>query len=793
MSPFHVRTALLVLTGLSCLASAQPTGVYQPAGGTPTAWSINENHTLIWGGQPYLPVGVRIQGNSADIAAAKASGVTDVIVELAASGAGWKEAFAALEAAQLRYIVAIDSLAPMARGFAVEPAGYRINGIFGERVISVKLPGALGAYALLVLRRDGSVIKSFRPPVENGLLQLKVEAGNELEHALLIYPEMRSLQQPDFWDALDQHRDNLLTSLKRNPPGPGFRGILNPMGALVNLPSSAAKFIPSSAYFRFELRQYLENKYKNVNTAMRAWSMSASSIDTFEELARCVPLWSGTRGLSLLWDPVAEQSAIVENKRSAAWGDIGEVIAMTTGKRYQRLVSAIRSVTDVPVVQEWAGWNPIYEGDTPPVDGVGYRTDGSSPTQILETASRAVSSVSRWRKPGWLISSSIELGSDVGALNPVLTDLTSIGARGWFVANATPDMTKAVVASAALKDASPATYKPIPVYFPENALNPAMPQGLGGNRWWLPTPFAGDRLDLGSRLFAYRMRGPNDNYVAMWTAGEPRRVLLKVAAPKSFTFKSVDGTDPDPKITKKGLEVTVTSTPLLIYGPDEIPVPVEAQLEINDKFQRLMKVAEDRKANSSEENFLFRDAVSSFNTNPGGSYTTMRLQFLRLLYKLGSFTWIEAETSRPNTFSEVATVPGCSGSSVLALTTEIGSDIQTYQVEYNVPVKSTVEQEVWIAARIPAERRADLKVNIGGQIMGISGEPVSLYGLGYGWYRLGTTRLAGAMSKMQIEISSPKGADLALDTIVLFPGAFRPNGVFMPQPFDWASISLKKK
>jgi hypothetical protein len=792
MSPLKVRLCLLAFLLGSAIAPAQPSGTYQPANGPGVPWNLNENHTLIWGGQPYLPVGLRIEGTVASISAAKAAGVSDVIVELPASGSNWKEAFAALEAAQMRYIVAIDSLAPMARGYAVEPAGYRINGIFGEKVVSVKLPGALSAYSVLVLRRDGSVIKTFRPPIENGLLQLKLQAGNELEHALLIYPEMRSLQQPDFWDALDEHRDSLLTAIKRNPPGPGFRGMLNPMGALVNLPSSSAKFVPTSSYFRFELRQFLENKYKNVNTAMRSWSMSVSGIDSFEELARCVPLWSGTRGLPLLWDPVQDQTAIVESKRSAAWNDIGEVIAMTTAKRYQRLASAVRALVDVPVVQEWAGWNPIYEGDEPPVDGVAYRTDGATPNLLLESASRAISTVSRWRKPGWLLSSSIEL-PDAGSLGPVLTDLTSVGARGWFVANAAPDLVKAVAAASGLRDGSPATYRPIPVYFPENALNPAMPQGLGGNRWWLPTPYAGDRLDFGSRLFAYRMRGTNDNYVALWTAGEARRIKIKVAAPKSFTFRTVDGTDPDVKQTKQGIEVTVTSTPLLISGPDEIPVPVEAQVEVNDKFMRLMSVAEDRKANTSEEAFLFRDALASFNTNPGGSYATMRLQFLKLLYKLANYSWIEAEISRPNTFSEVTPVPGCSGGNVLSLTTEIGSEVQTYEVSYNVAVRTTVEQEVWIAARIPAERRGDLKVNIGGQLMGISGEPVSLYGLGYGWYRLGTTRLAGSMVQLKIDISSPRGADLALDTIVLYPGNFRPNGVSMPQPFDWANIKLKKK
>ena len=92
-------------------------------------WSIAPEHRPVWDGRPYVPIGARISGTPESIAAAKAAGIEDVVVELPVSGAGWSEAFQALEKAKMRYLIDIDSAAPSAVGIGVEPAGYRIDDI----------------------------------------------------------------------------------------------------------------------------------------------------------------------------------------------------------------------------------------------------------------------------------------------------------------------------------------------------------------------------------------------------------------------------------------------------------------------------------------------------------------------------------------------------------------------------------------------------------------------------------------------------------------------------------------
>ncbi len=782
MPTSRITGPALLIVALGGSALAQPSGTYRG-----TAWEINENHTLKWGGQPYLPVGARIPGNVAAIDAAKAAGITDVLVELPASGQGWKEAFAALEARGMRYLLAVNSLAPGALGYAVEPSGYRINGVKGPRELAVKLPGVLAVFGILALRSDGSVTRSFELPVEDGWLRTRLAPGNDLENTFLMYPRTRSLGQPDFWEGLDEHRDNLLIALKRTPPGPGLRGIVNPLGETTPTGLASARFVPASAFFQLELRGFLEQKYKNLETALRAWGMGASFIDSWEEMARVVPLWSGTRGVSQVWDPVSKGLASCDSRKSTAWTDIGEVLATSASRRLQRLVVAVRSLADVPVIQEWSGWSPAYERQDPSLDGIAARVRGFSPSEVVGSTGRAASTVLRWPRHGLLFATEMDLPTGAEApttLKAVAEDLGSLGLRGLFARADNPEARKLIAGLAAERaaDTTLATYGPTAFYFPENASNPAVAQRLPGGRWWLPAPFSGDRLDFGAPYEAYRMEDPRGGSIfAIWRTDGVGRVKFAMNTPKSATIVTADGSDAQPKISKEGLEITVGQSPLFILGSTEVPVPIEAFVRMQSNFEVLKKKAEDAKLNTTEETFLFRDNINSFKENPGGTFTTLRKLYRKLAYALGKFVWIEAESARDNTFSEALALPGCSNGSVLNLKTEIGQESQTYQAEYSIPSRTEEEQEIWIAARIPAERRGDLVARIGSQEFRILGDPLSLYANGFGWYRLGTTRLSGAPAKLVIEVSSPRGADLALDAILVTPGSFRPNGVFPPE------------
>lgn len=800
--PFVRRFLAAALTGLVlCSAYAQRReGVYRPVGGQPTPWKIDDQGTLVWGAEPYLPVGARIEANAESIAAAKKAGVKDVIVDLPASGAGWAETFASLEAAGMRYVLRIGSMAPLAHGYAIEPQGYRISGIRESKSYAVPIAEATSAFVVLANQQSGMTLDAKRVPVKNGILTYEVGGIPAVDHVLLIYPELKGLEAPDFWRGLDEQRDTILGSLRRFPPGKGLRAIVNPLGRLLNLPGRDIRFVPNDPAFHEDFASMLEGRYKSMETLFKQWSMSSSDLSssfmkegkavsaTWLDVARLVPLWSTTRGASLLWDPKTDKTYVCENKKSRIWADLSDAIHAVAQRRIGRLVASIHGVTDVPILQEWEGWVTPYETSQPGFDGIGVRTTGSRPSQIIETASRAASTTFRWTKPGWFAATDVELSADsLNAFPGVTDDLTSMGARAVFLHTDSPGALQTVADTAKrIAENAPLMSVGAPIYFPENAMNPAAAQRLVGSRWWLPTPTDGNRIDMGSSYFAYRISDFTGHKIVLW-AKQPGRVLLRVVDPKPLVFTSCDGSNPNPKPTRGGVEVTLNEWPLVISGSEEIPVPDPAYKETETQFSLLTDEAARRHRDLSEDRMAFREAVDGFERNPGGSFSLMRQVLRRASISLASYVWIEAERTSDNNFSEAVSGAGCSGAAALALRTTLTPE-GGYVATYTVPVRSRVDQEVWIAARIPAEKRNELTVNIGGQELTITGDGQSPYGNGFAWYKLGVTRLSGNSTKLKVNVVPTGASDLALDAILITPYPFRPNGVQIPDALDYSAM-----
>lgn len=773
-------------------------GVFRTDGGSGTPWSIDANGTLQWGEAPYAPVGVHVT-NADQIDRAGAAGIKDVVVDLPANGNGWAEALRKLDGGGFRYMIRVDSLAPAATGTAVDPRGYRIPGITKSRPFVLELPGATSAYVVLAAQRDGHVVEQAVIPVRDGqgFYEAKIP-GDSNEHVLLVYPRTSSLEMTDCWDGLDRHRDALLLALKRNRPGAGFRGIINPLGSTVGLPGRDPRFVPDSPWFRLELRRLLEERYRTVETAVRTWALGTSDFltydvqtatdkgkasATFDDMARLVPLWSGARGVPLLYDPVRNKTFAVDQRRSLAWNDIADAMGAAYAKRYARLVDAIRSQVDVPVIQEWAGWTGAYERADSRLSGIGMMVKGDSPSQLAEQGAGAASSLLRWPQRGWLVATRIDPGKDPAAVAPVYDDLASMGSMAEFYRF--DDATLAAVGELAKRGLSPASVQP--VFYPENANDPAKPQRLPGGRWWLPTPVNGERLDFGKHYFGYR----TETGFALWT-DQPGKTKLLMVVPKEATFQTLDGSDPEAKTVKGGVEVNLTEVPLLINSR-EMPVPEPALTGVVSSFVALIKAndqpVDPRKVISGEAmakvdltdmSVQFQSFLKGMDRNPGGNYRQLQDVYRDALFRASDFLWIEGENSSKNNFSEALAVPGCSGGGALTLQARLASD-DGYFSEYEIPVRTIADQEVWLAARIPEGRTDDVQVLIGGQLLTIEGPPVRKYGQGFAWYKLGTTRLAaGGNSRVRVQVARPMGGNFAVDVILLTPVPFAPNGFVRP-------------
>ncbi len=737
-----------------------------------------------------MPLGLRVDGSATEISAAQKAGASDLIVDLPSNGMGWKDAFSTLEAAHSRYFVSLSSLAPMAQGFAVEPEAYRISGLTKPRTISLSLPGCKSVLVVLVQRRDNDLQKLERVKIVDGQFNYVAKPLNDLEHILYLYPETSSLETPDCWEGLDAHRDTILAALRQSPPGAGLRGIINPAGQMLPLKPGELRFVPNTPYFMVEYRAFLEAKYRNVDTLQKTWGMRASGIEDFDTMARLVPLWSAAGvGVSMLWDPKTDRTYLVENRRSHIWQDLREMVSAAVSRRFTRLVAAIRSVANVPVIQDWAGWSSLTEGSAP-FDGIGMQAAGSSPSAIAASASRATSSVLRWSKPGLLIATRVRADKD--SLPNTLDDLTSLGARGCFFDFSDLPSRKAALSLTPL-DASLSENPPSPLFFPENAMNPAQAQRLPFGKWWLPSPVGGNRIDLGSRFFGYRMDDSSRAATVIWTTLPAGRYKLHFANSAGVTFESIDGTDPKPKAGKGWVEVTMGNYPLIVTGTEEIPIPDIALNETNARYNAMLTMIEGGRSAAIEERYMYASPLAAFDRNPGGSFAAMRAQYDRAVQKVAMFTWIEGEATKDHNFSGPLALPECSNGGCLILRTRFEDPTQVYRASYSVQAKSGVEQEVWVAAKIPNNAKDCIQVNIGGQIMTAQSGPLSPYGSGFAWYKMGTTRLTPGNARINVEASLPTGGEVAIDAILLYPGTFTPNGVTVPDPVDFETLLAPKK
>lgn len=747
------------------------------------AWRINENNTLFWNEQAYMPVGLRIEGTTQAIEEARAAGVKDVIIDLPADGTGWKQTLLALDQAGMRYMIAISSLAPTCTGVAVEPQGYRVPGIAAPRHIDLNIPAASAGLVALVTQRDSSVQMTQRVKMPGGLLSIDVDPKNELEHVLLVYPIVNELKVPDYWAGFDARRDELIGALRNNKPGVGFRGIVNPMGRLLSFPSLDTQFVPTHPIFQLELEAFLRQKYTSIQTAIRSWALATNNIENFGQLSKLVPLWSATRGVTLLWNPDSEEVVGCESKRSTAWKDIQEVLRATSARRYARFVQAIQKVVDVPVLQEYAGWSGPYSGQESALTGVGMTMEGGSPASLIESGCRAASTVLRWRQPGWLVVTSLDITTDnqaEGLLADTLSDASSMGARGWFVRARSDAMRKAVATSTLGADASLATWRTTALFYPESAMNPAAPTRLPGGRWWLPSPGGGNRVDLGPNYAAYRYTDGIENFVAMWSIGVPRKTAVRLADPKKAVFETIDNSQTGAKIVKNTVELTIPTTPIILRGSDEIPIPQDAIDTTSLELVALLERAGNRPG-AGEESYRMKENLNALDRNPGGAFDALRLQINKLNVAVSAYVWIEGETSRETNFSEPLAVPGTSKNAVLSLRSRLASPPEGYFATYNPVIRVEGQHEIWVAARIPPKARDTFFLRIGDQVMKIERGPVSLYANGYGWYRMGEVSLVKGPIQMQIAVDSKDGADLAIDVVLVSPERFNPNGVYPPR------------
>lgn len=749
--------------------------------GASDRWSIDSDRGLIWAGTPYRPVGLRIEGSPAAIQATYDAGVRDVLIDLNLEVAKWKNAIALLDKLEMRYTIALDVAAPACVGVTVQPESYRIPNFKAERYFEFPLPNCDWAYVALVYSRDGALAKGMKVPTKSGYFAAKVVPDSDSDQVLLFYPHQRELQVPDYWSNFDEHRDQLLRCLVTSQPGPGFRGLVNPLGEVPAF--EPANFVPTNNLFRRELELYLKQKYTSVNSAVRGWAVSAGDFSSFKEMAALVPLWGTNRGIALCLDPDRQATFRTDMAKSQAWNDIQAVMTATASRRYRRLVESIQQLADVPVIQDWKGWNGPYVLGSG-LSGLGTKIRGQVAEPIAAEVGPVTTTSQAWSKPSWLVCTDAE-APDAGTAQTLVQASGGMGVRAWFF-KGSPTVIQGVSAT------NVSRIRTIP--FPIGAANPIVPGPLPNGAWWLAGPGAGNRLDLGKGFVGYRYTDQRGSFSAIWVAPgtAARRVKLLAGIPEGWQFESTSGYDPNPRIVKGGIEVSIGASPLLIRGTEELPVPEESVQEALGQWETIKQRLSDGRRSINEDTLEFEEAVKGLVRNPSGSFAQIRSTINRINLGLANFNWIEAESSRTHTFSGIERESGISGNAALALHSRLSSDLFPLRASYPFESRANGPHTIWLAARIPTPDRGRVRVRIGEQIFQVNAVPATTYGTGFSWFEVGELNLsAGQVLDLIVEVSGAKSVDLALDAVMVTPSAFRPQGPIPPMTIAVGKIPKK--
>ncbi|MBS1708335.1 MAG: hypothetical protein JSS65_06380 [Armatimonadetes bacterium] len=754
------------------------------------SWSVNANHTLVWGDKPYLPVGVRIKGGAGQATKALAAGIRDFVVDLPADGGGWAETVGELEKASARYVVAVGTTSPRAKVFAVEPDEYRVPDLEGAYHFNFSIPNADRALVMMVQQTSAAVRWRKVMPIVDGKLKIDDDEGPGAPCVLLVYPFLTKSDVTDFWEPFDGHRDMVLTTLGKFKAGPGFRGLLNPLGSVKAFVPDEPEYVPQSAMFRVELEAFLRKNYPSPNALAQAWSLAFNDLADFKDFARLVPLWNSKRGLPLVYDPDNDQTYGVEPQRSRLWSDIKQVMADSANRRYTNLVDAVQKAVGVPVIEEWRGWGGPYEGAVPTA-GVGAVLTAPRIAPLIEAASRPASTILRSpTRFGWATDVALSTGADAASASEVLDTLESIGMRGFFFRCNTDADISAVAALAAKHSDESSQWKPNALYYPEAANDPAAPGRLGSGLWWLPAPIGGDRLDMGENLEGYLFKDSQGPGMAIWSRSGTQKVGLKVNDPAKLTFQTTDGSTVASKLKKQILEVDIPTSPVIIRGYDVMPVPMEdytqSLVELRAAVDNFPRIAD----TEGDALYKIKQYVDGFDRSPDISYRLMKQHWRQAAIKIAPYVWLEAEKTPDLLFASRGDLPGASDGKVLVLGDKLGAGGRSV-VTFPVTPHQQGNHEVWIAAKVDPGDRDAVMVRLGARSWALAEPPVSYYGAGLAWFKVGEVELR-TPEKLSIA-TTRQGVQIQVDVVMVSPTPFRPRGPRPPVEFIKTLLEPEKK
>ena len=443
-------------------------GTYVDTEGVRHHWTVNEAHTLMWDGKPYIPIGgafcppyVCDQTDSAweltknQIDLLKQKGVIDIYLPSAMVSPPevLQRIIDYLDSKGFRYGIELAGYPGDGPGYSIQREGMKVADVSRSGTYRVDFGDAVGGVYVVVDDNDAILdagnARVFRVEDTNGTRQgLEADVKCPPNRKLTLYfTPMINGGRPYFWEGgFEKYRDKLVEYFSKVRFGKGFRFVVEPVSGEAG---ASNVFLPASQAYTAQFTRWLILRYKKIEALNSAWAMITPLVD-FEVAGRLVPvrvLKTKKGEIGVLVDP-AENKVYTEDARvSQLWYDIvdfsGEVSA-----RYCNSISEIfkKRVADVPIVFEHTG--PIARHrinlEESGFDGVGVETYGIGESLVPVNTGVCWSEVEQSARNMWLVVtrfSQMAPGSQVENIGHLdreslyadMSTLLGAGAKGIFV------------------------------------------------------------------------------------------------------------------------------------------------------------------------------------------------------------------------------------------------------------------------------------------------------------------------------------------------------------------------
>ena len=782
-------------------------GTFSDRNGGLHSWVVGPARTLTWDGVPFIPSGVILESrylcespteelwraDSTVLDALKDGGVSDLIVRPSAPMTlcpreAWQKLIDRLEEKGFTYGIEIrDGPRARQRFVIVRPALYRESGVKPPVKRSYTIPGAVScAYCLLDARSGGTIEHGYARVTPDGKVEIDLPNEAPGPATLVAYPtkEYRGGEAgyPDLWAGFAEYRDRLLKTVQDLKLGPGLRFFYNPLVAGVDARGEFADAIPDSSEFRTEFEAWLAQRYTNPAAARAAWGITDGTVDSFQQLARLVPLWAKGRGVSSVYDRASDALYAADAQTSKMWSEITE-FRDSSLQSYLNTIAGIlkKYAAGVPVVVKCSGHSRVYaNAATGGFDGLA--------ADSLGMAGAAYSLTEESARTMWLMAAGTIADS------AALDSLRSLGMKAFypFVISAGADTTQPVAVARTLAGAlslsNPAEYSPNALYFPSQPPVGGVMGQLPDGTWWLPTLRQGTAVSLGDTALSYALGAD----LCIWSDSGPARLTF-VQRSKAKERRATLVYPSDPKAQKSIINakkdrmiVTVSGVPIVLRGMDPLQiVPLETARAGVDRLAAYANYAEQAGVEVAGYKLAVRQARKILDAGrPWAALDMAQANLQRLCAVYNPYLWFEAETLATYNFDGPKSVRGASAGLCLAMDGSDDPPMSPYSFTVNFDVPRDGKFEVWLAGSSPGRDGASpASFSIDGSdwrdIGGVTGEQ---YAPGLFWQNLGTISFAGGKHSFTLKLNGRGGNTYRfLADVVFFALApFTPKGIAKP-------------